>query len=138
VRKTVFKILANRERIYLLDPLPYEPFVEAMAKAHLIITDSGGIQEEGPSLRKPILVFRKVTERPEGVATGGVRLIGLERENVVREASRLLEDTEAYHEMVTSHNPYGDGNASQRILEAILHNFNRGERPENFISQKQS
>ncbi len=138
VRKTVFKILSNQERIHLLDPLPYEPFVEAMAKAYFIITDSGGIQEEGPSLRKPILVFRKVTERPEGVATGGVKLIGLKRENMVQEASRLLEDSVAYQEMTTDHNPYGDGNAAQRIINAILHYFNGGDRPEDFIAQNKS
>ncbi len=132
VRNTVFNILAHRDRIHLLDPLPYEPFVEAMAKAYLIITDSGGIQEEGPSLRKPILVFRKVTERPEGLTTGGVKLVGLKRESVVREASRLLEDSEAYQKMAATHNPYGDGNAAQRIVQAILHYFNLGERPEGF------
>lgn len=132
VRKTAFAILANQERVHLLDPLPYEPFVEAMAKAYLIITDSGGIQEEGPSLRKPILVFRKVTERPEGIAAGGVKLIGLERKNVVREASYLLEDSEAYKRMIATHNPYGDGKAGQRIIQAILHYFGQAERPEDF------
>ncbi|MFX0204079.1 MAG: non-hydrolyzing UDP-N-acetylglucosamine 2-epimerase [Candidatus Hodarchaeota archaeon] len=132
VRKTAFAILANQERIYLLDPLPYEPFIEAMTKAYLIITDSGGIQEEGPSLRKPILVFRKVTERPEGIATGGVKLVGLERDNIVREASCLLEGRQAYQEMVATHNPYGDGNAGQRIVQAILHYFKRGDRPMDF------
>lgn len=132
VRKTVFTMLANEKRIHLLDPLPYEPFVEAMSKAYLIITDSGGIQEEGPSLRKPILVFRKVTERPEGLATGGVKLIGLQRETVVREASRLLEDKSAYQSMIADHNPYGDGHAAQRIVQAILHYFNLGPRPNDF------
>ncbi|MCK4815858.1 UDP-N-acetylglucosamine 2-epimerase, partial [bacterium] len=132
VRKTVFPILAKQDRICLLDPLPYEPFVEAMAKSYLIITDSGGIQEEGPSLHKPILVFRKVTERPEGLATGGVKLVGLKREHLVREVSRLLEDSEANNEMITNHNPYGDGNAAERIVQAILHYFNQSERPEDF------
>ena len=132
VRKTVFSILANEKRIHLLDPLPYEPFVEAMSKAYLIITDSGGIQEEGPSLRKPILVFRKVTERPEGIATGGVKLTGLNRENVVSEASRLLNDPVAYQHMIADHNPYGDGHAARRIVQAILHHFNRGPRPDDF------
>ena len=132
VRKTAFEILANQERIHLLNPLPYEPFVEAMSKAYLIITDSGGIQEEGPSLRKPILVFRKVTERPEGIATGGVKLVGLERGNVVREVSRLLEDPAAYQRMIANHNPYGDGHAADRIIQAILHYFNLGPRPADF------
>jgi UDP-N-acetylglucosamine 2-epimerase (non-hydrolysing) len=132
VRKTVFNMLRGKERIHLLDPLPYEAFVEAMVKAHLIITDSGGIQEEGPSLGTPILVFRKVTERPEGLVTGVVKLIGIERENVVREASLLLESQEVYEGMVAMDNPYGDGHAAQRIVEAIFHYFNHGPRPSDF------
>ena len=108
-----------------------------MTKAYLIITDSGGIQEEGPALRKPILVFRKVTERPEGVATGGVSLVGLERENVFREASRLLKDPAAYRSMITDQNPYGDGKAADRIVQAILHYFNGGPRPKDFIFHTQ-
>ena len=123
VRRTVFTILSNQERIYLIDPLPYEPFVEAMAKSYFIITDSGGIQEEGPSLRKPILVFREVTERPEGLATGGVKLVGLKRENVFREAFRLLENRSNFQKMIADHNPYGDGNAGLRVLKAILSYF---------------
>ena len=99
----------------------------------LIITDSGGIQEEGPSLRKPILVFRKVTERPEGLTTGGVKLIGLERESVVREASRLLDDQEAYQKTTANGNPYGDGRAAERIIQAIQYHFGRAERPEDFV-----
>jgi UDP-N-acetylglucosamine 2-epimerase (non-hydrolysing) len=138
VRKTAFAILTNQERIHILEPLPYEPFIEAMAKAYLIITDSGGVQEEGPSFHKPILVFRKVTERPEGIATGGVKLIGLERENVVREASCLLEDSDAYQRMTSSHNPYGDGNAGQRIVQAIFHYFDQADRPEDFRAESTS
>jgi UDP-N-acetylglucosamine 2-epimerase (non-hydrolysing) len=126
-------ILGQQERVHLLDPLPYAPFVEAMARSHLIITDSGGIQEEGPSLQKPILVFRKVTERPEGLTTGGVKLIGLERENVIREASRLLHNPEAYQSMIANSNPYGDGHAAERIVQAILHFFNLGDRPAEFF-----
>jgi UDP-N-acetylglucosamine 2-epimerase len=133
VRKTAFDILGQQERVHLLDPLPYAPFVEAMARSHLIITDSGGIQEEGPSLQKPILVFRKVTERPEGLTTGGVKLIGLERENVIREASRLLHNPEAYQSMIANSNPYGDGHAAERIVQAILHFFNLGDRPAEFF-----
>jgi UDP-N-acetylglucosamine 2-epimerase (non-hydrolysing) len=138
VRKTVFRVLDNQPRVHLLHPLPYEPFVEAMVKAYLIITDSGGIQEEGPSLGKPILVFRKVTERPEGLATGGVKLVGLEKENVVRETSRLLDDMVAYQEMVTNYNPYGDGHAAGRIVKAILHHFGYGDRPEDFRAEPPS
>jgi UDP-N-acetylglucosamine 2-epimerase len=108
-----------------------------MTRAYLIVTDSGGVQEEGPTFRKPILVFRKVTERPEGLATGGVKLTGLEREDIVREASRLLEDSAAYQSMTADHNPYGDGHSSERIIQAIHHYFNLGPRPIDFglISQ---
>ena len=134
VRKTAFAILSNENRIHLLNPLPYEPFVEAMSNAYLIITDSGGIQEEGPSLGKPILVFRKVTERPEGIAMGGVKLTGLNRENVVSEASRLLNDPVAYQNMIANYNPYGDGRAAERIVQAILHYFNLAPRPTDFGS----
>ena len=132
VRKTVFSILDNHERIHLLDPISYEPFVEAMVKSHIIITDSGGIQEEGPSLGKPILVFRKVTERPEGLATGGVKLVGLKKETVVNEASRLLDDPQTYQSMIAEYNPYGDGHAAQRILKAIKYFLNIGTRPRDF------
>lgn len=134
VRKTVFAILAEQERIHLLAPLSYEPFIEAMTQAHLIITDSGGVQEEGPSLGKPILVFRNETERPEGVAAGGVKLVGTRRENVVFEASRLLHDEAAYRRMSAVRNPYGDGQAAQRLVQAILHHFGMSSRPENFFA----
>jgi UDP-N-acetylglucosamine 2-epimerase (non-hydrolysing) len=132
VRKTVYNILNQQERIHLLDPLPYEPFVEAMGKSHLIITDSGGIQEEGPSIGKPILVFRKVTERPEGLLTGGCKLIGLERENIVKETSRLLDDAIVYQNMIANFNPYGDGRAAERIIQAIEYHFDLATRPEDF------
>ncbi len=133
VKQTVFAMLAGEERIHLLAPLSYEPFVEAMAKAHLIITDSGGVQEEGPSLGKPILVFRNETERPEGVASGGVKLVGTSCASVVQEASRLLCDAAAYRRMSTVRNPYGDGKAAQRITQALVHHLGMAERPENFV-----
>jgi UDP-N-acetylglucosamine 2-epimerase len=132
VRKTVFARLAEQPRIHLVEPLSYESFVAAMDQAHLIITDSGGIQEEGPSLRKPVLVFRDETERPEGVAAGGVKIVGTGKERVIREASRLLDDGRAYQAMAATHNPYGDGQAATRIRQAILHYFERGRRPDNF------
>jgi UDP-N-acetylglucosamine 2-epimerase len=132
VRKTVFSILNHSERIHLVGPLPYEAFIEAMTRAYMIITDSGGVQEEGPTLKKPILVFRKVTERPEGLAMGGVKLVGLNRENVVYEASRLLSNPAAYERMIPPFNPYGDGHAAKRIIEAILHHFNFGDPPRAF------
>ncbi len=136
VRGIVFPLLSNQQRIHLLDPLPYEAFVEAMDRACFIITDSGGIQEEGPSFRKPVLVFRQVTERPEGVEGGGVKLIGLTREQVFQEAARLLRDESAYRSMVTDHNPYGDGHAAQRIIQGIRHYFNLADRPKDFICER--
>ena len=136
VRGIVFPLLSDQERIHLLDPLPYEAFVEAMDRAYFIITDSGGIQEEGPSFRKPILVFRQVTERPEGVEGGGVKLIGLTREQVFQEVAQLLRDESAYRSMVMDHNPYGDGHAAQRIIQGIHHYFNLADRPKDFIGEK--
>jgi UDP-N-acetylglucosamine 2-epimerase (non-hydrolysing) len=133
VRATAFSILGNQERVHLIDPLPYGAFVKAMTHSYLIITDSGGIQEEGPSLRKPILVFRKVTERPEGLKTGGVKLVGQDGENVFREVSRLLEDPEQHQSMTAGYNPFGDGNAAQRIVDSISYYFDRGPRPDDFI-----
>lgn len=91
-----------------------------MSRAHIILTDSGGIQEEAPSLGKPVLVMRDTTERPEAVAAGTVKLIGTETADIVRELNRLLTDTVAYRTMSYAHNPYGDGHACQRILEALL------------------
>lgn len=132
VRQIVFRLLGQQERIHLIDPLVYESFVEAMQKAHLIITDSGGIQEEGLTFKKPILVFRKVTERPEGIASGGLKLLGLSRQRVVDEVSTLLKDNRAYNAMITDRNPYGDGKAAKRIVQAILYHFNMAKRPQDF------
>jgi UDP-N-acetylglucosamine 2-epimerase (non-hydrolysing) len=99
--------------------LDYVPFVDLMLRAHLLITDSGGVQEEGPSLGKPILVLREKTERPEAVDAGTVKLVGTERETIVREAVRLLEDGEEYDRMARLHNPYGDGQACGRIAMRV-------------------
>jgi UDP-N-acetylglucosamine 2-epimerase (non-hydrolysing) len=133
VRRAVLPILQGQERIHLLDPLPYEAFVEAMGRSYLIVTDSGGIQEEAPSLGKPLLVFRKVTERGEGVAARGARIVGLDREKLLAEASRLLDDAGACAEMTRQRDLYGDGQASRRIVQAILYHFGRGEAPEPFV-----
>ena len=119
VRESVYKILSDRERIHLLEPLTYETFVEAMAHSHLIITDSGGIQEEGPSLRKPVLVFRKVTERPEGVTAGACRLVGPHRDRITEALDNLLESPDAYAAMAQVQNPYGDGKAAGRIADIL-------------------
>jgi UDP-N-acetylglucosamine 2-epimerase (non-hydrolysing) len=111
--------LAGVERVQLLEPLDYEPFVQLMSKVYLILSDSGGIQEEAPSLGKPVLVLRNVTERPEGVAAGTLRVVGTETASIVAAADDLLTDQAAYARMAGARNPYGDGQASQRIVAAI-------------------
>ncbi len=115
----VTKRLDGRPNIVLIEPLEYVSFVGLMRRAHLLITDSGGIQEEGPSLGKPVLVMRETTERPEAVEAGTVKLVGTDPRRIVAEAARLLEDEAAYRRMARVHNPYGDGHASERIVEAI-------------------
>ena len=109
---------ASLPNVHLLEPLPYLPFVGMLERATVILTDSGGIQEEAPSLGKPVLVMRETTERPEGVDAGTVRLVGTDRERIVCEVSRLLTDSQARNEMARAHNPYGDGHATERILTA--------------------
>lgn len=120
VREPVRRALGNLPRVHLLEPLDYIPFVHLMQRSTLIITDSGGIQEEAPSLGKPVLVMRAVTERPEAVEAGTVKLVGTNPSAIVAEAERLLDDAQAYEAMSRAHNPYGDGRASRRIAEEIL------------------
>lgn len=120
VRKVVGERLRGLDNVVLLEPLDYEPFVHLMKKAYLLLTDSGGVQEEAPSLDKPVLVMRNVTERQEGVAAGTIKLVGTEAATIVAEASRLLDDREAYRAMASRQNPYGDGKAAARIVERIL------------------
>ena len=122
VREPVNRLLNGIGNIYLIAPLDYLPFVHMMSRAHIILTDSGGIQEEAPSLGKPVLVMRDTTERPEAVSAGTVKLVGTNTLDIVRELNRLLVDTTAYQAMSYAHNPYGDGQACQRILEALLDN----------------
>ncbi|HTU47537.1 MAG TPA: UDP-N-acetylglucosamine 2-epimerase (non-hydrolyzing) [Bryobacteraceae bacterium] len=119
VRRTVDETVRGRENVLLIEPLEYLPFVDLMRRSYLLITDSGGVQEEGPSLGKPILVLREKTERPEAVEAGTVKLVGTDRELIVREAVRLIEDRAEYDRMARLHNPYGDGQASGRIAESI-------------------
>jgi UDP-N-acetylglucosamine 2-epimerase (non-hydrolysing) len=126
VRSTVMKILGNNggrkqmsNNVHLIDPLPYLPFVALMNRATLILTDSGGVQEEAPSLGKPVLVMRDTTERPEAVISGTVKIVGTSFENIVRETSLLLTDQSAYGAMSRAHNPYGDGKATERIINVI-------------------
>lgn len=120
VREPVRRLLSNIKNIYLIEPLDYLPFVYLMNKAHIILTDSGGIQEEAPSLGKPVLVMRDTTERPEAVAAGTVRLVGTDVNVIVRELHSLLIDSEMYRTMSVAHNPYGDGRACKRIIEGLL------------------
>ena len=119
VQEPVNKILSGITNVHLIPPLDYEPFIYMMSKAHIIITDSGGIQEEAPSLGKPVLVMRDTTERPEAVDAGTVKLVGTDKEKIVGEAQKLLDDEEAYRSMSMAHNPYGDGKACQRIVEHL-------------------
>ena len=122
VTEPVKRHLSSHPRIHLIEPQSYVPFVDLMRRAYILITDSGGIQEEGPSLGKPILVLREKTERPEAVLAGTVRLVGTDPEKIVAEATRLLEDRSVYEAMARVHNPYGDGRASGRIT-AVIHSF---------------
>jgi UDP-N-acetylglucosamine 2-epimerase (non-hydrolysing) len=119
VRKPVFEILNGRPNIHLIHPLDYPHLVWLMKKSYLIITDSGGIQEEAPSLSKPILVIRDVTERVEGIEAGTCKLVGTRREKIVDETFRLLSDFREYERMAKAVNPYGDGKSSDRILSII-------------------
>jgi len=119
VREPVSRILGSQPNIHLIEPLDYLPFVYLMKRAEIIITDSGGVQEEAPSLGKPVLVMRDTTERPEALAAGTVRLVGTDTDRIVDWASRLLSDRAAYEEMSFAHNPYGDGKAVGRILDAL-------------------
>lgn len=119
VQEPVYKILGDTSNIELISPLSYPSFIWLMNQSYLIITDSGGVQEEAPSLGKPVLVMRDTTERPEAVEVGTVLLVGTNKDLIVLEASKLLEDKEAYDKMQKLHNPYGDGKACERIIEHI-------------------
>lgn len=119
VRASVDQYLARHPHIVLIDPLSYVPFVDLMQRAHIILTDSGGVQEEAPSFGKPILVLRNKTERPEAVQAGTVRLVGTDEDTIVSETTRLLENPDAYALMARAHNPYGDGDAAERMVSVI-------------------
>ena len=124
VQEPVRRILGDCPRVHLVEPQDYLPFVWLATRCHVVLTDSGGIQEEAPSLGKPVLVLREVTERPEAVDAGTVRLVGTDRERIVSEALRLLDDPDAHARMAQAHNPYGDGRAAARIA-AIVANYLR-------------
>ena len=133
VREVVREELGGLSKVHLIDPLYYEPFANLMHRSYLILTDSGGVQEEAPALGKPVLVLRDTTERPEAVTAGTVKLIGTDCERVYAEARQLLTDKKEYSRMAESCNPYGDGKASGRIIQAILYHYGRAAaRPDEF------
>jgi UDP-N-acetylglucosamine 2-epimerase len=115
----VQRLLDSHPRIHLLPPVTYWELVDLMRHSYLVLTDSGGIQEEAPALGKPVLVLRETTERSEGVAAGTALLVGTTRRRIVEEAERLLHDPGAYESMARAHNPYGDGHASERIVHVL-------------------
>jgi UDP-N-acetylglucosamine 2-epimerase (non-hydrolysing) len=117
-------MLGDRPNIARIDPLDYPHFIRALDLAHVVLTDSGGVQEEAPALAKPVLVMRETTERPEGVAAGTARLIGTDTDRIVSETLRLLDDSRAYQAMARAHNPFGDGHASTRIARRVAEGFN--------------
>jgi len=125
VREPVFRLLSNSPNVHLIEPQDYLPFVYLMSRSYLVLTDSGGIQEEAPSLGKPVLVMRDTTERPEAVAAGTVKLVGTDEAVIVAEVSKLMTDQQYYQSMSFAHNPYGDGQACLRIVDAIKQYFNK-------------
>jgi UDP-N-acetylglucosamine 2-epimerase (non-hydrolysing) len=137
VSGTVNDILGCADNVQLISPLDYEPFIHLMKISHIILTDSGGIQEEAPSLGKPVLVLREETERPEAVMANTVKVVGTSTENIVNEVEKLLSDGDEYKSMSKALNPYGDGKASKRIVSAMLHYFGFTDmRPEEFDASK--
>ena len=133
VRETAFSILGKQSNVMLIDPLDVEELHNLMDRCTLLLTDSGGIQEEAPALGKPVLVLRNETERPEAVEAGTVRIAGCEEGKVYQMTRQLLTDSSEYEAMSRAVNPYGDGNACRRIADAILYHFGKGKRPENFL-----
>jgi UDP-N-acetylglucosamine 2-epimerase (non-hydrolysing) len=119
VRRPVNELLSSVSNIKLVEPFQYEEFIYLMSKSYLILTDSGGIQEEAPSLGKPVLVMRDTTERPEAVESGTVKLVGSDQDNIIKEVQKLLNYNSEYQKMSKAHNPYGDGNASEKILNIL-------------------
>jgi UDP-N-acetylglucosamine 2-epimerase (non-hydrolysing) len=137
VRETVYRLLEGVPRVILCEPLEYEVMANLLKCSYLVLTDSGGLQEEAPGFGRPVLVLRNVTERPEGVAAGTLRVIGTERNRVVAEAKRLLDDDKAYEMMSKAANPYGDGHAAQRTLDAIRYHFRgAGSRPPDYVAER--
>jgi UDP-N-acetylglucosamine 2-epimerase (non-hydrolysing) len=125
VKGTVESLLGGLEGMHLVEPVDYVEFVQLIARAHLVLTDSGGIQEEAPALGKPVLVLREITERPEGIEAGTARIVGTDRRRIVAEASELLTNPESYRKMANAVNPYGDGHAARRIADALVTRFGK-------------
>ena len=126
------RYLRGAPRVHLIDPLPADEMHNLMARCYLVLTDSGGLQEEAPALGKPVLVLRRETERPEAVEAGTVKLAGVVQDDIVTMAQRLIQDRSAYAAMAHAVNPYGDGQACRRIADAVLWHFQRGERPADY------
>ncbi len=135
VRKVVNEELGGLSKVHLIEPLDYEPFANLMNRSYLILTDSGGVQEEAPALGKPVLVLRDTTERPEAIAAGTVKLVGTELERVYQETRKLLIDKNEYNYMAGAVNPYGDGKAAERIVEAIMYKYGLIDRQPNAFVQ---
>ncbi|HWJ86194.1 MAG TPA: UDP-N-acetylglucosamine 2-epimerase, partial [Cellulomonas sp.] len=133
VRDVLLPPLAGLDNVRVTEPLDYADMARVMAASTLVVTDSGGVQEEAPSLGKPVLVLRETTERPEAVQAGTVRLVGTDEEVIVSEVTRLLTDAAAYDAMARAVNPYGDGHAARRVVGAIEHMFGAGPRPDDFV-----
>ena len=133
VREAVDAYLRGAPRVHLIDPLPADEMHNLMARCYMVMTDSGGLQEEAPALGKPVLVLRRETERPEAVEAGTVKLAGVVQDDIVTMAERLICDKDAYAQMAHAVNPYGDGNACRRIADAILWHFGRGKKPADYL-----
>lgn len=134
VREVAYEVLGDVKGVHLVEPLDIKDMHNLMRRSYLVLTDSGGLQEEVPSLGKPVLVLRNVTERPEGVEAGTLKLAGIERETIYKLTKELLEDKELYTQMAQAKNPFGDGEASRRIVEAILYEFGKvSERPKDYL-----
>ena len=133
VRETAREILGDLDRVHLIEPLDVQEMHNAMERCYMVMTDSGGLQEEAPSLGKPVIVLRNETERPEAVEAGTVVMGGVYKQDIIDRACELLDDSSIYSKMAQTANPYGDGNASKRIVEAILYAFGQGERPADLV-----
>ena len=137
VSNPVHNILGGHGRIHLLDPLDIKDMHNLMNRSYMVMTDSGGLQEEVPSMGKPVLVLRNVTERPEGVEAGTLKLAGTDEDTVYSMAKELLDNGDEYRKMAVAKNPFGDGNASERIVRAILYSFGiNKERPADYITKE--